>query len=75
MTTIFNIIEAQSQDRYHIFLQILALIKQHGMYDELAPQLKVTLDRWLQEWKLDDEQERELYMQLADTAEAAGRDE
>ncbi|EON66699.1 eukaryotic translation initiation factor 3 subunit M [Coniosporium apollinis CBS 100218] len=74
LSTIFNILPADSEARYHVFLAILRVIRSSANFDTLQPQLK-NLDSWLAEWEMDEDSERKLYLALADSAQDAGEDD
>lgn len=74
LTTIFNLLSPDNKVRYNVFQQILKLVKSNGMFDTLRPQLK-KLDTWVEEWELDEEDQRELFEKVADVAEDAGEEE
>jgi translation initiation factor 3 subunit M len=74
LTTIFNILPADSEYRYHVFLATLSVIKNYGLYDLLRPQLK-KLDRWIDEWESDEEEQQKLFLEIAQVAEDAGESE
>lgn len=68
LTTIFNVLPSDSESRYHVLLAILTIIrKSSAFFDVIRPQLK-TLDLWLQNWDLDKEDARKLYLALAEAA-------
>ena len=74
LTTIFNILPVDNDIRYHIFLAILKVIRKSSSFEILRPQLK-NLDAWITQWETDDEDQRKLYLSIADAAEEAGEDE
>ncbi|KAI9842867.1 MAG: hypothetical protein M1838_002957, partial [Thelocarpon superellum] len=74
LTTIFNIMQADNDTRYHVFLAILSVVKRSGMYESLRPQLK-NMNRWISEWESDEEEQRKLFLEIADVAEDAGEEE
>jgi translation initiation factor 3 subunit M len=67
--TIFNSIQPDDEARYHVLLTIAKVIKNSGNYETLRPQLR-TLDAWIQEWEVEDEQKRELYLAVSEAAAA-----
>ncbi|PNS17862.1 hypothetical protein CAC42_37 [Sphaceloma murrayae] len=72
LTTIFNTLPPSSESRYHILLAILTLVrKSNQSFDILRPQLK-TLDLWLQNWDIDKEDSRKLYLAISDVASDSG---
>ncbi|KAI9792061.1 MAG: hypothetical protein M1816_003043 [Peltula sp. TS41687] len=74
LSTIFNILQPDNDTRFHVFLAILSVVKNHGMYEVLRPQLK-NLDRWIAEWESDEEDQQKLFLEIANVAEDAGEDE
>lgn len=68
--TLFNTIQPDDEVRYHILLAIVELIKSSGNYETLQPQL-ANLDTWVQEWDLDSEDSRSLFLAVSDAAAAA----
>ncbi len=74
LTTIFNILPPTSDTRYHVFLAILRIIRASSSFDALKPQLK-NLDTWLAAWEVDEEDQRKLFLQIADLATEAGEDD
>ncbi|KAF4547748.1 Eukaryotic translation initiation factor 3 subunit M-like protein [Elsinoe fawcettii] len=72
LTTIFNTLSPTSEARYHVLLAILTLIRKSTQpFDLLRPQLK-TLDLWLQNWDIDKEDARKLYLAISDVASDGG---
>ena len=74
LTTLFNILKEDNAARYHVFASILQAVKKSGLFEMLRPELK-KLDEWFALWKTDSEEQRELFVQIADVAEDAGEDE
>jgi len=70
LTTIFNILPAESSLRYDVFRTILKVVSTNGLYDQLVPQLK-NVDKWFQEWDSGVEETRTLLIEIADVAEKA----
>ena len=71
LTTIFNILPQDSEVRYHVLLAILRVLRLSGSFDTLRPQVK-NLDQWIQLWETDEEDQRTLFLQIADFASEAG---
>ncbi|TVY82563.1 Eukaryotic translation initiation factor 3 subunit M [Lachnellula suecica] len=71
LTTIFNLLQPDNEVRSNVFTAILRLVKNSGNFETLRPQLK-KLDTWIEEWDLDEEDQRKLFGQLADVAEENG---
>lgn len=74
LTTIFNILPPDNETRYHVFLAILRVVRGSSSFENLRPQLK-NLDSWVAQWESDEEDQRKLYLSIADVAEEAGEDE
>ncbi|KAH8698276.1 PCI domain protein [Talaromyces proteolyticus] len=75
LTTVFNTLSPSDSSRYHVFLAIIAVIRQSGAtsaYEALKTQLVVQLKNWLATWELDEDDEQKLHLAIADAAEAAG---
>lgn len=68
--TIFNTIPPNDDTRYHVLLAIVDVIKNSGNYETLQPQLK-SLDVWIQDWELDSEDARKLYLAVSNAAASA----
>ena len=68
LTTVFNILATDDDDRYHIFLAILKVIRSSSSFEALRPQLK-SLDTWLEAWETDEEDRVKLYLEIAQVAE------
>ncbi|EED21715.1 PCI domain protein [Talaromyces stipitatus ATCC 10500] len=78
LTTIFNTLAPSDSSRYHVFLAIVAVIRQSGSttaYEALKEQLVNQLPNWLASWELDEEDAQKLHLAIADAAEAAGDSE
>ncbi|KAI1382287.1 PCI-domain-containing protein [Hypoxylon crocopeplum] len=74
LTTIFNMLEPDNELRFNVFMAILRFVKLNGMYEnvkQFLPQLK----NWVKEWDIDEEDQRKLYMEVAEVARDAGREE
>ncbi|OJD32709.1 eukaryotic translation initiation factor 3 subunit m [Diplodia corticola] len=74
LTTIFNVLQPDNDSRYHVFLAILRVVKTSSTFENLKPQLK-NIDSWLAQWQSDEEEQRKLYLAIADVAEESGEDE
>ncbi|KAK3310024.1 uncharacterized protein B0T15DRAFT_506741 [Chaetomium strumarium] len=74
LSTIFNLIEPRNPLRFNVLMQIIRFVRQHGQFDVLKPRLK-NLEGWFAEWETDAEQQRNLYVQVSETAADAGDDE
>ncbi|KAH8148654.1 uncharacterized protein LAJ45_07365 [Morchella importuna] len=71
LSTIFNVLPADSKLRYPVLKTTLKLTSDCGMYETLQPQLK-NVEKWVGEWGSSPEEIRELYLSIADTAEKFG---
>jgi translation initiation factor 3 subunit M len=74
LSTVFNTVSPDSETRFHIFMAILQVIKSSLNFETLRPQLK-NLDSWMEEWEIDEEQERKIYLELAEVASKSGDSE
>jgi translation initiation factor 3 subunit M len=74
LTTLFNLLQPDNEVRYNVFQAILRLVKTCGLFEMLRPQLK-KLDTWIEQWEVDEEDQRKLFGQIADVAEDAGEEE
>ena len=74
LTTIFNLLAPDNDVRFNVFQAILRLVKTNGLFEILRSQLK-NLDNWVQEWELDEDDQRKLFGMVADVAEEAGEEE
>ncbi len=74
LTTIFNILQYFNDVRYHVFLAIISVVKSHGLYEVLKPQLK-NLDRWIVEWESDEDEQQKMFLEIAMAADDAGEAE
>ncbi len=72
LTTIFNILSPNNSTRYHLFNAILRLARGSASFEYLQPQLK-NLDKWLAQWETGHEEQRQLFVSIADVAEEAGQ--
>lgn len=74
LTTVFNVLQPDNDNRYHVFLAILRVVKNSSTFENLKPQLK-HIDAWLAQWQSDEEEQRKLYLAIADAAQEGGEDE
>ena len=74
LTTLFNLLQPDNEVRYNVFQAILRLVKTSGLFEMLRPQLK-KLETWIEQWEVDEEDQRKLFGQIADVAEDAGEEE
>ncbi|GAD96035.1 PCI domain protein [Paecilomyces variotii No. 5] len=78
LSTIFNTLPPNDPSRYHVFLAIVAVLRQCGSshaYEALKPQLTAQLPAWIAQWELDEEDSQKLHLAVSDAATAAGDDE
>ena len=68
--TLFNALDPDDDDRYHVLLAIVDVIKNSGNYETLQPQLS-PLANWLEEWEMEPEENRKIYMAISNAAAAA----
>lgn len=73
LSTLFNLLQPDNEVRYNVFQAILRLIKTSGLFEILRPQLK-KLDTWIEQWDVDEEDQRKLFGHIADVAEDAGEE-
>lgn len=73
LTTVFNILPPTSETRYHVFLAVLRVVRGSSSFELLRPQLK-NLDSWIAAWETDEEDQRKLYLEIANAASEAGED-
>ncbi|KAK3044822.1 hypothetical protein LTS18_000259, partial [Coniosporium uncinatum] len=74
LSTVFNIIPSDNEARLHVLMAILTVIRTSKNFETLKPQLK-NLDAWLASWDTDEEDQRKLYLAIADAAQDAGESE
>ncbi|MCJ1386612.1 hypothetical protein MMC17_009738 [Xylographa soralifera] len=74
LTTIFNILPVDNDTRYHVFMAILRVVRGSSSFDALKSQLK-NMDSWVEQWETDEEDQRKLYLSIAEVAEEASEDE
>ena len=74
LSTIFNLLEVDNPLRYNVFMQILRFVKQYSQYDLLKPRLE-NVPKWLEDWDMDEEASRKMYVEVADVAADGGDDE
>jgi translation initiation factor 3 subunit M len=73
LTTIFNSLSADNEVRFDVFQAILKNVKGTVSFETLRPQLK-KLDQWIEEWDLDEEEQRKLFALIASVADEAGEE-
>lgn len=55
-------------------MAILKIIRNSATFDALRPQLK-QLDKWLEDWEMDEEEQRKLFLALSEAAKQSGQEE
>ncbi|KAK4996279.1 hypothetical protein LTR66_004077 [Elasticomyces elasticus] len=74
LSTVFNTLPPDQDTRYHVLLAILRIIRTNATFDSLKPQLK-HIDTWLEQWDMDKEEQRRLFLAIQDVAMEAGEDD
>ncbi|KAI2614457.1 uncharacterized protein GGS25DRAFT_471810 [Hypoxylon fragiforme] len=65
---IFNLLEPENPLRYNVFMTILRFIKENGMLDTITNYLS-SLPEWFKDWDTNEEDQRKLYLEVADVAD------
>ncbi|ETS87722.1 Eukaryotic translation initiation factor 3 subunit M [Pestalotiopsis fici W106-1] len=73
LTNIFNMTKPDDQTRYHVFLAIVKFTINNGTFEQLKKYLP-KLESWVQQWDIDEEDERKLYELISQAASQAGDD-
>lgn len=71
LSNIFNMLPVKNELRYNVFMAILQFLKHHSMFDNLKGFLPC-LHQWFIDWDIDEEDQRKLYIQVAEVAREAG---
>ena len=71
LSTIFNVLPANSTQRYPVYRTTVKLAAANGLYAHLEPQLK-NVEKWVAEWGSSPEDARDLYIEIAAIAESSG---
>jgi translation initiation factor 3 subunit M len=71
LSTVFNTVPSDSEARFHIFRAVLSVVKSSGSFESLKSQLK-NLDQWVVQWDIEADEQRQLYLEISETAEASG---
>lgn len=75
LSTIFNTLPPTADSRYHVLLAILKIVRNStATFEQLRPQLQ-NLEQWLQSWDMDKEDQRKLYLAIADVANDSAEEE
>ena len=74
LTTIFNILPPDNDTRYHVFLNVLRVVRSSASFESLRSQLR-NVDTWVVQWDIDEEDQRKLYLSISEVAEEAGEQE
>lgn len=73
LTTVFNLIDPKNPIRFNVFSAILNFLKSQGSFDVIEPYLK-NLPTWFDDWNTGEEFQRNMYVNVSETAAEAGRD-
>jgi len=71
---VFNLIPPGNPLRYHVLGEILKFAKAQSMWELMKPSLK-SLPQWLENWEVDEEDQRKMFMNIAEFAMDANDDE
>ncbi|OAA61200.1 pci domain containing protein [Niveomyces insectorum RCEF 264] len=74
LQAVFNLLEPSNSLRYNVFMSILRFTRMHGLFENLRATL-AQLPRWLQEWDVDEEAQRKLYLEIVAFAADVGESE
>lgn len=75
LSTIFNTLAPTDESRYHVLLAILKIVRNStATFEQLRPQLQ-NLEQWLNSWDMDKEDQRKLYLAIADVANDSAEEE
>ncbi|KAI1383305.1 PCI-domain-containing protein, partial [Hypoxylon trugodes] len=78
LTTIFNLLnkdtERDNELRFNVLMAILRFVKLNSTYNSLKDTLPHIKD-WLNKWETDEEDQRKLFLEIAEVAHDAGDDE
>ncbi|ORY62338.1 uncharacterized protein BCR38DRAFT_486601 [Pseudomassariella vexata] len=74
LTNIFNMLPPDNEIRYHVFSAIVRFVKHHGLFDYMKRYLP-KLDQWVEEWDIDEEDQRKMFEEIAEVAKDAGDEE
>ncbi|KXX77905.1 Eukaryotic translation initiation factor 3 subunit M [Madurella mycetomatis] len=74
LSTVFNLLDKANPLRYNVFMQIIRFVRQHGQFDLLKPRLQ-NLESWFETWDTDEEDQRRMYIDVAEAAAESGDDE
>lgn len=73
LSVLFNMLKPENEVRFNVFQSILRVAQNSGMYESVKPQLS-SLDTWIQQWDLDEEEQRKLFNLVAEIADDAGEE-
>lgn len=77
LTTIFNLLQKRTEQnnelRFNVFVTIVRFVKLHGMYADIKKCLS-SVKGWLALWETDEEDQRKLFLDIAELAHDAGDD-
>ncbi|KAI0382030.1 PCI-domain-containing protein [Hypomontagnella monticulosa] len=78
LTTIFNLLQKRTEQnnelRFNVFVTIVRFVKLHGMYADIRKCLP-SIKGWLTLWETDEDDQRKLFLDIAELAHDAGDDE
>ncbi|KAL1304850.1 hypothetical protein AAFC00_003775 [Neodothiora populina] len=75
LSTVFNTLPPTDESRYHVLLAILKIVRNStATFEQLRPQLQ-NLQSWLESWEMDGEDQRKLYLAIADVANDSAEEE
>ena len=68
LTTVFNLLDSSDPVRARVFMEILKVVKTHGMYDSLRPYMD-KVATWIEDWEeVGEDYQRKLYEEVAEVA-------
>jgi translation initiation factor 3 subunit M len=68
LTTVFNLLDPADPVRARVFMEILKLVKAHGMYESLRPYMD-KVATWIEDWEdVGEDYQRKLYEEVAEVA-------
>jgi translation initiation factor 3 subunit M len=75
LTTVFNLLDSADPVRARVFMEILKVVKTHGMYESLRPYMD-KVATWIEDWEdVGEEYQRKLYEEVAEVALEADEQE
>jgi translation initiation factor 3 subunit M len=70
LSTIFNVIPEYPAIQFQVFRTILSISQEHNLYDYVSPYFK-SVNQWLKEWNMTDEQRTQVWATIIPMAEKA----